>query len=62
MQFHTKPFRLHQTFLKKGEGGGMRMKREGGMEGSLVELGEKRMRIADREFINQVICTEKLKH
>ena len=40
----------------------MRMKREGGMEGSLVELGEKRMRIADREFINQVICIEKLKH
>ena len=39
----------------------MRMKREGG-EGSLVELGEKRMRIADREFKNQVICTEQLKH
>ena len=40
----------------------MRMKREGGMEGSLVELEEKRMRITDREFKNQVICTEKLKH
>ena len=38
----------------------MRMKREGGgMKGSLVELGEKRMKIAYREFKNQVICTEK---
>jgi len=38
-------------------------KQKGGkLEGSLVELGEKRMRNADREFINQVICTEKLKH
>ena len=37
------------------------MKRKGGgMEGSLVELGEKRMKIADREFKNQVICTERL--
>ena len=29
----------------------MKMNRErGGVEGSLVELGEKRMRIADRQF------------
>ena len=48
MQFHTRPSGPHQTFLKEGEGGGMRMNREGGgIEGSLVEL-EKRMRIADR--------------
>ena len=40
----------------------MRMKREGGIEGSLVELGEKRMRIADREFKNQVVCQEQLKN
>ena len=40
----------------------MRMKREEGREGSLVELGEKRVRIADREFKNQVVCTEKLKN
>ena len=29
MQFHIKPFRPHQTFLKEGEGGSMRMEREG---------------------------------
>ena len=23
MQFYAKPFKLHQTFLKEGEGGGM---------------------------------------
>ena len=34
----------------------MKMKREGGREGSLVELGEKRVRIADRQFKNQVVC------
>ena len=41
----------------------MKMNREkgGGVEGSLVELGEKRMGIADRQF-NQVVCTEKLKN
>ena len=38
----------------------MRMKREGGgMKGSLVKLEEKRMKIADREFKNQVIYSEK---
>ena len=40
----------------------MKMKREGGREGSLVELGEKRVRIADRQFKNQVACKEKLKN
>ena len=39
----------------------MKIKREGGREGSLVELGEKRVRIADRQFKNQVVC-KKLKH
>ena len=34
----------------------MKIKREGGREGSLVELGEKRVRIADRQFKNQVVC------
>ena len=28
----------------------MKIKREGGREGSLVELGEKRVRVADRQF------------
>ena len=37
-----------------------REQRRGGVEGSLVELGEKRMRIADRQF-NSVVYTEKLK-
>ena len=38
----------------------MRMNREGegGIEGSLVELGERRARIADRQFKNQVVCTK----
>ena len=30
----------------------MKIKRKGGREGSLVELGEKRVRIADRQFKN----------
>ena len=29
MQFHIKPLRPNQMFLKEGEGGSMRMKREG---------------------------------
>ena len=40
----------------------MKIKREGGREGSLVELEEKRMRIADRQFKNQDCLQEKLKH
>ena len=39
----------------------MKIKREGGREGSLVELGEKRVRIADRQFKNQVVCKKNLK-
>ena len=37
----------------------MKIKRGGGREGSLVELGEKWVRIANRQFKNQVACKEK---
>ena len=46
MQFHTKPFKLHQTFLKKEEGGGMKVKR-GGEREVWWTWEEKRMGIAD---------------
>ena len=39
----------------------MKIKREGGREGSLVELGEKTVRITDRQFKNQVVCKKNLK-
>ena len=39
----------------------MKIKREAGREGSLVELGEKRVRIADRQSKNQVACKKNLK-
>ena len=34
------------------------MKVKGGREGSLVDLGEKRVGIADRQFKNQIVCKE----
>ena len=34
----------------------MKIKKKGGREGSLVELGEKGVSIADRQFKNQVVC------
>ena len=39
----------------------MKIKREGEREGSLVELGEKRVRIADRQFKIQVVYKKNLK-
>ena len=40
----------------------MKIKREGGVrEGSLVGLGERRVRIVDRQFKNQVVCKKNLK-
>ena len=46
MKFHTQTFQTPPNILKEREGGGMKVKR-GGREGSLVDLGEKRMEIAD---------------
>ena len=65
MQFHTKPSRLHQTFLKKGgRWYGDKIGRKGGMEGSLVELEEKdkNCRHIIKKCKIQAVCTEKLKH
>ena len=46
-----KPFQTPPNILKEGEGDNMKMNRKGGGVGeSLVELGEKRMRIADSQF------------
>ena len=43
----------------------MKIKREGGREGSLVELGEKRVRIADRQFNKEaswLLCRAEIAH
>ena len=47
MQFPTKTFQAPPNILKEGEGGGMRMEREG-EEGEVWWSWEKRVRIADR--------------
>ena len=39
----------------------MKINREGGREESLVELGERTVRITDRQFKNQVVCKKNLK-
>ena len=61
MQFHTKPSRSHQTFLKKGREVVWGLAERGGLEGSLVEL-RKEDENCRQMFKIQVVCTEKLKH